>query len=121
MLMSTQSPLLARQMDHPTFDGEEIVTLGYGLLPHKTSKGYNPGSFSVVSHVNGTAVRNMRHLVTLLRDAKGEFLTVDLAGACPPMVFHRDEVLKSTEDILSDEGVRKQYSDDLESVWHPKK
>ena len=32
----------------------------------------------------------------------------------------REEVLKATEDILSDEGIRKQYSDDLEGVWHPK-
>ena len=50
----------------------------------------------------------------LLRDAKGEFLTIDLAGASPPLVFRREEILKATEDILSDEGVRKQYSDDLE-------
>ena len=39
LLMTTQSPLLAREMDHPAFAGEEIVTLGYGLLPHKTSQG----------------------------------------------------------------------------------
>ena len=122
MLMMTQSPLLAREMAPPAFDGEEVVTLGYGLLPHKTSQGYHVGSYSVVTHVNGTAVRNMVHLVKLLRDAKGEFLTIDLAGAAnPPLVFRRAEVLKATDDILSDEGIRKQYSDDLESVWHPKK
>ena len=63
-------------------------------------------------------MRNLAHLVELLRDAKGEFLTIDLAGAGAPLVFRREEVLKATEDILSDEGVRKQYSDDLESVWH---
>ena len=121
MLMMTRSPLLARAMDHPAFEGEEIVTLGYGLLPHKTSKGYALPPFSVVTHVNGTAVRNLAHLVELIRDAKDEFLTIDLAGSSPPLVFRREEILKATDDILSDEGVRKQYSDDLESVWHPAK
>ena len=118
MLTMTRSPLLARAMDHPAFAGEEIVTLGYGLLPHKTSKGYRLPPFSVVTHVNGTAVRNLAHLVELIRDAKDEFLTVDLAGSSPPVVFRRQEILDATDEILSDEGVRKQYSDDLESVWH---
>jgi hypothetical protein len=117
MLMMQESPLLSRDMDQPAFEGEEIVTLGYGLLPHKTSKGYTLSPFSVVSQVNGTPVRNLAHVVELLRDAKGEFLTVDVAGASPSLVFRREEILKVTDDILSDEGVRKQYSDDLESVW----
>jgi S1-C subfamily serine protease len=122
MLVTTQSPLLSRETDHPAFNGEEIVTIGYRFLPHKTAQGYHIGSYSVVSRVNGTAVRNLAHLVELLRDAKGEFLTIDLAGAAnPSLVFRRDEVVKATEDILSDEGIRKQYSDDLEPVWHPKK
>ncbi len=121
LLTYVQNPLALRVMSHPAFAGEEIVTLGYRLLPHKTSKGYSPSPFSVVKSVNGTPVRNMRHLVTLLRDAKGEFLTIDLAGICCPMIFRREEALKATDDILSDEGIRKQYSDDLEPVWHPKK
>ena len=118
MLMMTQSPLLARAMDHPAFEGEEIVTLGYGLLPHKTSKGYTLSPFSVVSRINGAAVRNLAHAVELIRDAKGEFLTIDVAGVGTPLVFRREEIFKATEEILADEGVRKQYSDDLERVWH---
>ena len=51
----------------------------------------------------------------------GEFLTIDLAGRAPPIVFRREESLKATEDILSDEGIRRQFSDDLETVWHPHK
>ena len=73
VLMVTESPLLARGADHPAFEGEEIVTLGYGLLPHKTSKGYAIPPFSVVSRVNGTAVRNLVHLVELIRDARASF------------------------------------------------
>jgi len=103
MLTMTRSPLLARAMDHPAFAGEEIVTLGYGLLPHKTSKGYRLPPFSVVTRVNGTAVRNLAQLVELIRDAKDEFLTVDLAGSSPPVVFRRQEILDATDEILSDE------------------
>ena len=54
----------------------------------------------------------------MIRNAKDEFLTIDVAGTGSPMVFRREEIFKATDEILSDEGVRKQYSDDLESVWH---
>ena len=120
-LMMAKNPLLSRETDQRAFDGEEIVTLGHSLLPHRTSRGYNPPGYSVVTHVNGTAVRNLAHLVELLRDAKGELLTIDLAGRAPPLVFRREEALKATEELLSDEGIRKQCSDDLESIWHPHK
>jgi hypothetical protein len=114
------TPLVARRLDPPAFPGEEIVVLG-ALLTNKTSKGYTPTAYSVVTQVNGTAVRNLVHLVELLRDAKGEFLTIDLYGYTSPLVFHRGEMAEATEDVLADEGVRKQYSDDLEKVWRPAK
>jgi S1-C subfamily serine protease len=117
-LASTRSPLLARAMDRPSFAGEELVTLGYGVLPNRTSKGYRIPPFSVVTHLNGTPVKNLAHAVELLRDAKDQYVTVDLAGTSPPLVFRRQEILDVTDEILSDEGVRKQYSDDLQSVWH---
>ncbi len=121
MLATSQSPLLAREMGHPAFEGEEIVTLGAGLLPHKTAKGYTLAPFSVVSRLNGKPVCNLAHLVELVRDCKDEFLTIDVAGDGSPLVFRRQEILQATEDILADEGVRKQCSDDLERVWHPAK
>jgi S1-C subfamily serine protease len=117
MAMS-KSPLLPRVLAHPAFAGEEVVTLGPALLPHKTSKGYTPPPFSVLDRINGTAVRNLVHAVELLRDAQGAFLTIDLAGATAPLVFRRDEMSRASEEILADEGIRKQYSDDLETVWH---
>ena len=107
-------------MDKPAFAGEEIVILTH-LLPHKTSKGYSPPAFSAVSRINGTQVRNLQHLVELLRDAKGEFLVVELVGPTQPLVFRRAEALQASEEIMADEGIRKQYSDDLEKVWHKAK
>jgi len=115
-----RNPLLGRMLDQRKFDGEELVTLGAGLLPHRITRGYGPQPFAVVSHVNGTAVRNLTHLVELLRDAKGEFITFELAGRYETLVFSRDELMKATEEVLADEGIRKQYSDDLEAVWRRK-
>jgi len=115
-----RNPLLGRMLDQRKFDGEELVTLGAGLLPHRVTRGYGQQPFAVVSHVNGTAVRNLSHLVELLRDAKGEFITFELAGRYETLVFRRDELAKATEEVLSDEGIRKQYSDDLEGVWRKK-
>ena len=63
----------------------------------------------------------MAHLVELLRDATGEFVVIELEGPIEPLVFRRTEMVQATEDILADEGIRKQYSDDLENVWHKKK
>ena len=63
----------------------------------------------------------MSHLVELLRNAKGEFLTIDLAGDSEPLVFRIAEMADATEEILADEGIRKQYSEEFEKVWHPKK
>jgi len=57
-------------------------------------------------------------LVELLRDAKGEFVTVECAGPVERLVFRRAEIAAATEEILSDEGNRKQCSDVLEAVWH---
>lgn len=112
-----RSPLAPRLFEPPAFSDEEIVALA-ALLKHKTSKGYSPPSVSVVARLDGTKVRNLAHLVQLLRDARGEFLTVEFVGPAEPLVFRRAEVLAATEEILADEGIRKQYSDDLETVWH---
>ncbi len=112
-----RSPLAPRLFKPPAFAGEEIVALTT-LLRHKTSKGYSPPAVSVVAKVDGTKVRNLAHLVELLRDAKGEFVTVECVGPVEPLVFRRAEDVAATEEILSDESIRKQYSDDLEAVWH---
>jgi S1-C subfamily serine protease len=115
-----RTPLFRRMMDQRKFEGEELVTLGSGLLPHRLSRGYSSQAFAVVSKVNDTPVRNLTHLVELIRDAKGEYITFDLAGRYETLVFRRDELAKATEDILADEGIRKQYSDDLDAVWKKK-
>jgi S1-C subfamily serine protease len=121
MLVYMKNPLLGRVMDDQAFDGEEIVLLGASLLPHAVAEGYGPHPLAVVQKVNGVSVKNLTHLVELLRDATDPFLTFQFGGSAEIIVFQREEFFKSTEDILSDEGIRKQYSDDLGAVWKKKK
>ncbi|MGQ9573905.1 MAG: PDZ domain-containing protein [Thermoguttaceae bacterium] len=115
-----QNPLANRMMDQRRFDGEELVTLGFGMLPHRITRGYDSQAFAVVTHVNGVPLRNLTHLVELLREAQGEYITFHFAGKYETLVFRREELAKATEDVLSDEGIRKQYSDDLDAVWRKK-
>lgn len=117
LLISTQSPLLGRLRDRQAFDQEQIVIIPNRLLPHRTSRGYGTVAMSVVETVNGTAVRNLPHLVELLRDASSKYIEIDLGGTYETLVFDRDETEAATEEILSDEGIRRRGSPALLEVW----
>jgi hypothetical protein len=116
-LAVTRSPLVSRMFDWRAFDGEELVTLGPSLLPHRLSQGYGQQALAVVESVNGVRVKNLAHLVETLRDASGEYVTLDMAGRNASLVFRRAELLESTDEILADEGIRNRCSDDLRGIW----
>lgn len=120
-LLMVQSPLAQRLVNQQTFEGEELVILGYSLFPHRIAKGYDRTTFGVVTRVNGTAVRNLNHLVELLRDASCEFVTIEVAGNYETLVFRRAELIGSTEEILATEGIRRQGSEDVMKIWEAKK
>ena len=76
----------------------------------------------VVKEVNGQPVKNLRHLVETLRDAKDKYVTIDFDDKnCETIVFDRREILQATEEILQDNSVRQQYSEDLAPAWVKKK
>lgn len=112
------SPLIARRGDKPAFPGEELVIVSCPFLPHKLAQGYGSPVSMVLKSVNGTPVKNLHHLVELLRDSKDEFLVFefDNRGGKSP-VFRRKELLAATDDILSDNGIRAQGSPDTLAVW----
>jgi len=73
----------------------------------------------VVKAVNGVPIKNLNHLVEVLRDAKGESITVafeDRDGET--LVFPRAAMLAATDDILTDNGVRSQGSPDTLAIWN---
>ena len=120
-LVAARSELIKRRADKPAFPGEELVVVSSPFFPHDLVKGYDNANPHVVISVNGISIRNLRHLVELIRDAKSEFLTFefDTAGS-ETLVFSRKEMLAATEDILTDNGVRAQASPDLLAVWQAK-
>jgi len=115
------SPLVSRLFDLPAFEGEELVVVPSPLFPHKLSKGYSNPMGQVVKSVNGVRVKNLRHLVELLRDARTEFITVDfLMRGGESLVLPRKETLAATEELITDNGIRSQGSPDTLGAWGAK-
>lgn len=116
-LLSVRSPWILRMADTKRFPEEELVMIGFRFYPHPISQGYEQTPpFSIVSHINGTEVKNLRHAVHLLKHAEGEYLTIQLAGYNAQIVFPREEAAALTEEILESEGIRNQCSPDLNDV-----
>ncbi len=120
-LTATSSPLTNRRSDRPDFPGESLVVVSSPFFPHKLSIGYGNPISRVVAKVNGIPIKNLNHLVEVLRDAKDEFLVFDFAGrSAETLVFPRQEMIAATEDILNDNGVRAQGTPDTMGVWNQK-
>jgi len=118
ILQARGSSLITRMFDWPTFEGEELVLVTSRMFPHKIKKGYDEVFGCTVSHVNGVPVKNLRHLVQMLRLASGDFIEFRFADwMAEALVFRRTEFMAATEEILTDNGIRQQYSDDLRVVW----
>jgi S1-C subfamily serine protease len=121
MLSFISSPLLTRMGDVPAFDGEELVVVSSPFFPHKLVKGYTSPFAEVVKTVNDIPIKNLHHLVEVLRDSQSEFIKFEfsLRGG-EKLVFPRKEMLAATEEILTDNGIREQGSQDTLAVWNAK-
>jgi S1-C subfamily serine protease len=116
------SPLAVRRGDLPRFEGEEMVVVTSPMFPHRIGKGYDNPFSKIVKEVNGVPIKNLRHFVEVLRDSKQKFTTIRFADKfSETMVFDHQEALKATDEILSDNGIREQASEDLTAVWTKKK
>jgi S1-C subfamily serine protease len=120
-LTSLGSPLVRRISDKPAFAGEELVVVPSPFFPHKLAKGYSDPFCQVVKTVNGIPIKNLNHLVEVLRDAKTPFITVEFNNReGETMVFPRADMLAATDEILTDNGVRSQGSPDTLAIWNAK-
>jgi len=105
------SPLVKRMGDKPAFAGEELVVVPSPFFPHKLAKGYSDPFCQVVKTINGIPIKNLNHLVEVLRDAKSQFITVEFNSRDgETLVFPRADMLAATDEILTDNGVRSQGS-----------
>jgi S1-C subfamily serine protease len=115
------SPLMKRRGDRPAFEGEELVVVTSPMFPHALCKGYDNPFSKVVKEINGVKVKNLRHFVELLRDTKSKYTTIAFDDRLSEtIVFEHQAALKATDEVLSDNGIRQQASDDLLAVWKKK-
>jgi S1-C subfamily serine protease len=120
-LIRTSNPLLKRWSDKSAFKGEHLVVISSPFFPHKLSEGYSNPFTIVVKTVNGIPIKNLGHLVQVLRDSKNEFIAIEPdASDGETMVFPRAEMLAATDEILTDNGVRSQGSPDTMAIWNEK-
>jgi S1-C subfamily serine protease len=116
------SPIATRRGDQPRFAGEQLVVVSSPMFPHRLGKGYSNPFTKVIKEVNGVPVRNLRHFVEVLRDAKDKYVTISFDDrASETIVFNREEALRATDEILTDNGVRQQASEELMGVWNKNK
>ena len=119
--VSIGSALASRLFEPPAFPGEEIVVVASPLFPDKMSTGYSSPAGHVVAAVNHIAIKNLRHLVQVLRDSHDPYVVVDFAGqGSEDLVFDRKQALAATEEILTDNGIRARGSKDTLDVWNGK-
>ena len=117
---ATESPIITRMYDTAAFEGEELVGVFSPMFSHRITKGYNTKAtgMGIVSHVNGVPVKNLVHLVEMLRDNKEQFVVFQFANSqSERIIFDRQEIEEATEEILEENGVRNRYSEDLKAVW----
>jgi len=121
MLTYLGSPLLKRLYNAPAFEGERLVVVSSPYFPHDLVKGYSPAYNQVIKSINGVAVKNLGHLVQLIRDSKNDFIVLAFdSNASETCVFPRKELIDATDGILTDNGIRSQGSADTMAVWNAK-
>jgi S1-C subfamily serine protease len=116
-----KSPLITRALDPPDEEQQELVVVSSPFFPNKLVNGYSSPAGSVVSSVNGTHIKGLAHLVALLRDLKDPFVTFEFEQkGGEGIVFSRTAIVASTDEILTDNGVRAQGSADMLAIWQGK-
>ncbi len=119
LMQQRRSPLLNRRYDAPRFEGEQLVIVSTRLLPHRISMGYRNPTTNVLKSVNGTKIKNLRHLVETLRELDARQVAFDFADKnVETLVFNRVEMLSAMDLIMSDNGIVKQCSPDLQAAWN---
>ena len=114
------NPILTRAGERPSFPGERLVFVASPFFPHKLAIGYSNPAIGVIKSVNGTRIKNLAHMVQVLRDLKDEFVifAFDRKIGGETMVFPRAEMVSATEEILRDNEVRSQGSPGIMEIWN---
>jgi S1-C subfamily serine protease len=112
------SPLLVRQIDKMQFPGEELVVVACPMFRHKCVRGYNDPVGRVIDNINGVKIKNLRHMVEVLRDCKDDFVTFGFAGQrAEVFVLNRKDMADVTKDVMTENAIPARASHELVGVW----
>ena len=112
------SPLVTRSGERVRFPGEELVVVTAPMLPNRMTRGYGEPIGQVIESINGTRIKNFRHLVETIHDCRDEFLTFRFVEeGAETLVFRRQAMLDATEPLMSQNGIPRRGSDDVMAVW----
>jgi len=118
-LSAMGNPMFARRSEKPAFDGEQLVIVPAPLFTHSLAKGYKAPLLGVVKSINGVRVKNLLHLVEIIRDSKEEFLVIEFFGQnMESLVFSHKDFIAATEEVLNDNGIRAQGTSDTMAIWN---
>lgn len=124
-LATRGNPLITRRSDAPAFPGEEVVIVTSQPFSHPLMKGYSEPFLFQVREVNGIAIKNLVHLVEVLRDNTDPqvvFVFGQQSNQTPEiLVFDHQAMLDATEEVLNENGIRYRYSEDIRQVWEQKR
>ena len=92
------------------------------MFTHKIGQGYEIAYTPAIAEVDGVRIRNLKHMVEVIRDSTVEFIEFTFhSNQTDMIVFKRKEALAATEEILADNGIRQHCLDDLAPIWNQKK
>jgi S1-C subfamily serine protease len=113
------SPLVSRRDDRPRFPGEELVVVSSPALRHKIIRGYRDPVGQVVDKVNDIKIKNLRHLVEVLRDCKDDYVTFEFAERNSEIwVLPRKDIAQVTQDVMEENNITRQGTRELVAIWN---
>ena len=120
-LLDQDTPLVARCDDLAKFEGERLVVVTT-FFQHKIAESYASPVTQVVKTINGVPIKNLAHMVEVLRDSKEKFIRIEFFGRYSrTLVFPREEMVAETEAILTDNNVHSQGSAEMLAIWKGRK
>jgi S1-C subfamily serine protease len=121
VLALDSSPIASRRSDRAQFPDEELVIVTSPMLTDQITKGYRDPFGQVLLDVNGVKIRNLHHLIELIRDCGDEYLTFRFAGELgDTLIFRRQELEAVTGKLMAENGIPRRGSGDVLTIWNPK-
>ncbi|MEQ8317959.1 MAG: trypsin-like peptidase domain-containing protein [Phycisphaerales bacterium] len=122
-MAARRSPLVKRAFTGKDEEAEvqQYVILAGGMLNHRVNLAYEVPPFSTLKSINDTTITSLEHCITTLKELAGsseEFITFEFYDrGADRLVYKRTDLLRSIEDVLNENGIRRPISSDLEDLW----